>query len=159
VRLQSDFEYYCQVLGRSLSVRTWDRTIADLDLTSCSFVERRKRLKALAQIRKLNPTLKVTLETVERYQAIEKIATLPDGTKGTDMYQAVLGLRHLSEVQFRRWVESSGIKYGRNSQYSGTELKAIVQQLIIRLVSKPELVCFSKKMSSQQKGALFLWTN
>ncbi|HEY9641620.1 MAG TPA: hypothetical protein V6C57_14120 [Coleofasciculaceae cyanobacterium] len=159
VRLQSDFDYYCKELGRSLSARTWDRVILKLDLENCSLPERRKRLKSLAKIRKANPRLKVSLESIERYQAIERIATLPDGTKGIRIYQEVLNLREVSECQFRRWIEPSGSKYGRNEEYSGAELKLIVQQLILRLASKPELVCFSRKMSSSNNQGVFLWTS
>ena len=140
MRLDKDFEHYQERLGRSITVRTWDRIIADLDLMNCSIPERRDRLNLLAEIRKENEKLRVTADGLERWFAIFRLLHLPEAPLGIELYQCVAKIRPLSEIQFRAWVSASGIKYGRQRSYTQGELKQILAQVVLRLASKPELM-------------------
>jgi hypothetical protein len=140
VRYGDLFEVYQEVLGDRVSVRTWDRLIAQMDLAdeSLSPVDRRRLVLGAANLRRQSPKVAISRSFVLAYGALRDIRDASEMT-GDQIYQKVAMVKDVRFRAVQRWFESdrSGVRLARKRTYSGEQLRFIFQEILIRLNARP----------------------
>jgi hypothetical protein len=136
VRFPKDYEFYCDRLGRNIHGRSWDRLIADLELESASVVERRQRLKVVADIRSLKPLSPVSVAIVNAYnvlQCLEMAVQSGDQLSGQKIHELISSVRPISFRAVQFWGQPHGLRLAATHNYQGESLKKWLGVILIRL--------------------------